>query len=57
MKYAFVGLGHRAQMYVDALLGEWRDAGTIVALCDTNRTRMDYYVERIGQQVPCFAPR
>jgi predicted dehydrogenase len=56
MKYAFVGLGHRAQMYVDALLGEWRDAGTIVALCDTNRTRMDYYVERIGQEVPCFAP-
>ncbi|MEW9547401.1 Gfo/Idh/MocA family protein [Nonomuraea sp. NPDC050783] len=56
MKYAFVGLGHRAQMYVDALLGEWRDAGTIVALCDTNRTRMDYYVERIGRQVPCFAP-
>ncbi|MFI7697824.1 Gfo/Idh/MocA family protein [Nonomuraea sp. NPDC049480] len=56
MRYAFVGLGHRAQMYVDALLGEWRDAGTIVALCDTNRTRMDYYVERIGQEVPCFAP-
>ena len=56
MKYAFVGLGHRAQMYVDALLGEWRDTGTIVALCDTNRTRMDYYVERIGQEVPCFAP-
>ncbi|MCK2221867.1 Gfo/Idh/MocA family oxidoreductase [Actinomadura sp. ATCC 31491] len=56
MKYAFVGLGHRAQMYVDALLGEWRDAGTIVALCDTNRTRMDYYVQRIGQEVPCFAP-
>ncbi|MGW0804837.1 Gfo/Idh/MocA family protein [Nonomuraea sp. NPDC002799] len=56
MKYAFVGLGHRAQMYVDALLGEWRDAGTIVALCDTNRTRMDYYAERIGQEVPRFAP-
>ncbi|GIH95124.1 Gfo/Idh/MocA family protein [Planobispora siamensis] len=56
MRYAFVGLGHRAQMYVDALLGDWRDTGTVVALCDTNRTRMDYYVERIGQDVPCFAP-
>ena len=31
-RYAFVGLGHRAQMYVDALLGDWRDTGTIVAL-------------------------
>ncbi|GGL07209.1 Gfo/Idh/MocA family protein [Planomonospora parontospora] len=56
MRYAFVGLGHRAQMYVDALLGDWRDTGTIVALCDTNRTRMDYYAERIGEKVPCFAP-
>ncbi|MFI6918994.1 Gfo/Idh/MocA family protein [Nonomuraea spiralis] len=56
MRYAFVGLGHRAQLYVDALLGDWRDAGTVVALCDTNRTRMDYYAERIGHPVPCFAP-
>ncbi|MFC7589319.1 Gfo/Idh/MocA family protein [Nonomuraea antimicrobica] len=56
MRYAFVGLGHRAQMYVDALLGEWSDAGTIAALCDTNRTRMNYYADRIGGQVPCFAP-
>ncbi|MEU5860879.1 Gfo/Idh/MocA family oxidoreductase [Nonomuraea sp. NPDC047529] len=56
MRYAFVGLGHRAQLYVDALLGEWRDTGTVVALCDGNRTRMDYYVERIGHEVPCFAP-
>ncbi|MEQ4714859.1 hypothetical protein [Nonomuraea sp. B19D2] len=43
-------------MYVDALLGEWRDVGTIVARCDTNRTRMDYHVERIGHEVPRFAP-
>ncbi|GAA3121679.1 Gfo/Idh/MocA family oxidoreductase [Planomonospora alba] len=56
MRYAFVGLGHRAQMYVDALLGDWRDTGEIVALCDTNRTRMDYYAERIGGDVPRFAP-
>ncbi|MFI7692725.1 Gfo/Idh/MocA family protein [Nonomuraea sp. NPDC049655] len=56
MRYAFVGLGHRAQLYVDALLGEWRDTGTVVALCDTNRTRMDYHAERIGHEVPCFAP-
>ncbi|MEV0590970.1 Gfo/Idh/MocA family protein [Nonomuraea cavernae] len=55
-RYAFVGLGHRAQMYVDALLGDWRDTGTIVAFCDTNQTRMDYYVERVGRPVPCFAP-
>ncbi|GAA0563304.1 Gfo/Idh/MocA family protein [Actinomadura livida] len=56
MRYAFVGLGHRAQMYVDALLGEWRDTGEIVALCDPNRTRLRYYLDLIGRDVPCFAP-
>ncbi|MEW9533791.1 Gfo/Idh/MocA family protein [Microbispora sp. NPDC049125] len=56
MRYAFVGLGHRAELYVGALLGEWADAGEIVALCDVNRTRMAYYAERIGRDVPCFAP-
>ncbi|NUR85704.1 MAG: Gfo/Idh/MocA family oxidoreductase [Nonomuraea sp.] len=55
-RYAFVGLGHRAQLYVDALLGDWSDTGTIVALCDTNRTRMDYYAELIGRDVPRFTP-
>ncbi|MDA0633827.1 Gfo/Idh/MocA family oxidoreductase [Nonomuraea sp. MCN248] len=55
-RYAFVGLGHRAQLYVDALLGDWRDTGTIVGLCDVNTTRMAYYAERIGGSVPCFAP-
>ncbi|MCA2221505.1 Gfo/Idh/MocA family protein [Nonomuraea aurantiaca] len=55
-RYAFVGLGHRAQMYVDALLGDWRDTGTIAGLCDVNQTRMNYYVERIGEPVPCFTP-
>ncbi|WP_141580049.1 Gfo/Idh/MocA family protein [Actinomadura sp. WMMA1423] len=56
MRYAFVGLGHRAQMYVDALLGEWSDTGEITALCDPNRTRLRYYLDRIGREVPCFAP-
>ncbi|MEU8150061.1 Gfo/Idh/MocA family oxidoreductase [Nonomuraea sp. NPDC048901] len=55
-RYAFVGLGHRVRMYIDALLGDWRDTGTIVGLCDTNRTRMDYYAERIGDDVPRFHP-
>ncbi|MEV6150593.1 Gfo/Idh/MocA family oxidoreductase [Nonomuraea sp. NPDC052129] len=55
-RYAFVGLGHRVRMYIDALLGDWRDTGTIVGLCDTNRTRMDYYAERIGDEVPRFHP-
>ncbi|RKN42408.1 Gfo/Idh/MocA family oxidoreductase [Streptomyces hoynatensis] len=57
-RFAIVGLGHRAQMYVDALLGDWSDAGEIVAFCDRNRTRMDYYNERVTAggrpAVPCY---
>ncbi|GAA3036206.1 Gfo/Idh/MocA family oxidoreductase [Streptosporangium longisporum] len=56
MRYAFVGLGHRVQLYIDALLGEWSDTGEIVALCDVNRTRIGYYLDRIGHDVPSFAP-
>ncbi|MEV3923662.1 Gfo/Idh/MocA family protein [Actinomadura coerulea] len=56
MRYVFVGLGHRAQIYVDALLGLWSDAGGIAALCDPNRTRLRYYLDLIGREVPCFAP-
>ncbi|MGP4113841.1 Gfo/Idh/MocA family oxidoreductase [Streptomyces sp. 4N509B] len=59
-RYALVGLGHRAQLYVDALLGEWSDVGEIVALCDVNQTRMDYYNELVTasgrRPVPTYPP-
>ncbi|RBM17518.1 dehydrogenase [Streptomyces sp. PT12] len=59
-RYAFVGLGHRARMYVNALLTDWSDAGEITGLCDVNQTRMNYYnrtIARSGRpEVPCFAP-
>lgn len=42
-KYAVVGLGHRSLMYTDALNNEFKDYGRLVAFCDTNQTRMDYY--------------
>src|SRR5689334_11554983 len=42
-RYAVVGLGHRSQMYTDALYNQFKDYGTIVAYCDTNQTRMEYY--------------
>ena len=42
-RYALVGTGHRAELYVAALLGSHRDVGVPVALCDTNRRRMMYH--------------
>ena len=41
-KYALVGTGARARMFYEAIAGDYRDHGELVALCDTNQTRMDY---------------
>lgn len=59
-RYAVIGLGHRSQLYVDALLGDWRDAGRLVAFCDPNRTRMAFHNDRVEaaglERVPCYHP-
>ncbi|MFI1989058.1 Gfo/Idh/MocA family protein [Actinoplanes sp. NPDC020271] len=55
-RYGIVGLGHRAQMYLDALAGEWRDTGRIVGFCDPNRTRMAHYKDRLGVPVRFYRP-
>ena len=48
-------------MYTSALLGEFRDHGELVALCDLNQTRMDYANRRFAEQfdagpVPTYRP-
>jgi predicted dehydrogenase len=42
-RYAIVGTGSRARMYVEALTGSHADVAELVALCDPNPVRMDYY--------------
>lgn len=39
-RYAIAGLGHRASMYFDALLGPHSGSGELVALCDINAGRL-----------------
>lgn len=41
-KYALVGTGGRAGMYIAAIGGQWKETATLVAFCDTNHTRMHY---------------
>ncbi|MFB4263125.1 Gfo/Idh/MocA family protein [Nonomuraea sp. GTA35] len=53
-RYAFVGTGSRAQMYLSALLGPFADAGRPVAFCDTNEVRMAYYDRFV--RLPHFGP-
>jgi predicted dehydrogenase len=44
-RFAIVGTGNRAGLYVDALLGPFRRAGSIVAWCEPNPARSRYYDE------------
>src|SRR5688500_11699614 len=54
-RYAFVGTGSRAQMYLAALLGTHADAGYPVAFCDTNEVRMAYHDRIVRQARPDLA--
>ena len=42
-RYAIVGTGARAGMFVDALCGAYRDTAEIVGLCDLSQTRMNWH--------------
>ncbi|MBO5923785.1 MAG: Gfo/Idh/MocA family oxidoreductase, partial [Lentisphaeria bacterium] len=49
-KFVLVGTGSRSGMYLEALAGDFKDVGCIAALCDTNFTRMYYWVELLSQK-------
>lgn len=59
-RYAVVGLGSRAQMYVRALAETHADRCDVVAFCDVNRTRMAVHnrtLEQLGlKPVPTYEP-
>jgi predicted dehydrogenase len=45
-RYALVGTGARAQMYIGALATTYRDQAQLVGLCDMNPTRLAYAAQR-----------
>ncbi|MGW1786129.1 Gfo/Idh/MocA family oxidoreductase [Streptomyces sp. NPDC002143] len=56
--YLIVGAGHRADTYIEALTGPYRDVGRIVAFCDTNPKRADHYRSAYGlEDVPVGPPK
>jgi len=59
-RYAIVGTGSRAQMYIDAIIGTHADVAELVAWGDTNPGRLDWHERRLvdaGAAVPVrFAP-
>src|SRR5664279_4725339 len=46
-RYALVGTGSRAEMYVDALSGKYNAFAELVALCDLSQIRMNWHNQRL----------
>jgi len=55
LRYAIVGTGSRAQMYIDAITGPHSDVAQLVAWADTNPGRLGYYEAALPSGTP--APR
>ncbi len=58
-RYAIVGTGSRAGMFVDAIAGTYRETAELVGLCDLSQTRMDWHNRRLaaagaGAPVPTY---
>ena len=55
-RYAVVGTGHRAGMYVGAVTGAHADVAELVAWCDTNPARMAHYDAEVGSALGLDGP-
>lgn len=55
-RYAIVGTGSRAGMFVDALATTYRDVAEIVAFCDLSHVRMNWYNQKL-HRLAGIAPR
>ncbi len=48
-RYAIIGTGGRARMYIDAVAATFREHAELVGLCDLSQTRMDWYNEQLAE--------
>src|SRR3546814_15176866 len=52
-RYAVVGAGHRAQMYIDAITTVYADRAVLAAICEPNPGRAQFYVDEVvGRGIP-----
>lgn len=61
-RYAIVGLGSRSRMFTTAILKDYSERAQLVAFCDVNQTRMDYYNHYYAETlsappVPTYKPQ
>lgn len=50
VRFAVVGAGSRATMYLDAICGTYSAHCDLVALCDTSPVRISYHNRRIADR-------
>jgi predicted dehydrogenase len=55
-RYALVGTGSRAGMYIQAITTTYREASELVAFCDLSQTRMDWYNQQLVDELD-LSPR
>lgn len=53
-RYAIVGTGSRAGMYIDAIASQYPDHAQLVALCDLSHTRMNWYQAQLPAHTPAY---
>ena len=54
-RYAIVGTGSRASMFIDAITTTYSDTAQLVGFCDLSQTRMNWYNARLGESsVPSY---
>src|SRR3546814_13812307 len=57
-RYAVVGAGHRAQMYIDAITTVYADRAVLAAICEPNPGRAQVYVDEVvGRGIPAPSTR
>jgi len=50
-RYALVGTGSRAEMYIRAITQGYPESAELVALCDLSQTRMDWYNQQLKAEL------
>jgi predicted dehydrogenase len=53
-RYALVGTGSRAGMFVDAITQTYRDVSELVGFCDLSQARMDWYNQQLAAPIPTY---
>lgn len=49
-RYAIVGTGSRAGMFIDAIISTYRDVAELVAFCDLSQVRMNWHNQQLQER-------